>query len=460
MLDKVAEHTKLERAEAFYDDVTINEEDAQVKEKTSSLKSEKQQVIESEGAVTPEEDPYSPENLNVPDGGLRAWLVVLGAACGTFATFGYVNAWGVFQAYYQETLLKDTPPSTIAWIGSIEYALIFIPGLVAGRIFDMGLFRIPLLLASIAVVAATFLIAECKEYWQFLLCQGFAVGLSCGVIFGPMLGVNAHWFKKKRGLALGLVALGSSIGGTLFPIAARNLIAAVGFPWTMRILGFIQLAALAVTNLTLRARLPPKPSPGPFVDLSAFKNPAYTIWCLSGFVSFLGLYTVLTYIDVSATHAGISNDFSFYLVSIANAGSGVGRIGGGIIADRIGAVNVMIPSTLIAAILTFAWPFATTKGSLVAVAIIYGIASGVYVSLLAAPLMQMGDTRDVGLRVGMSMTVLAFGAVAGPPISGAINQSTDGFQAVGYYAGSTVILSVIMMIIVRQLMLRRWWGKF
>lgn len=60
----------------------------------------------------------------------------------------------------------------------------------------------------------------------------------------------------------------------------------------MRILGFIQLAALAVTNLTLRARLPPKPSPGPFVDLSAFKNPAYTIWCLSGFVSFLGLYTV------------------------------------------------------------------------------------------------------------------------------------------------------------------------
>lgn len=80
MLDKVAEHTKLERAEAFYDDVTINEEDAQVKEKTSSLKSEKQQVIESEGAVTPEEDPYSPENLNVPDGGLRAWLVVLGVS--------------------------------------------------------------------------------------------------------------------------------------------------------------------------------------------------------------------------------------------------------------------------------------------------------------------------------------------------------------------------------------------
>lgn len=49
--------------------------------------------------------------------------------------------------------------------------------------------------------------------------------------------------------------------------------------------------------------------------------------------------------------------------------------------------------------------------------------------------MVMGDTHDVGLRVGMSMTVLAFGAVAGPPISGAINQATGGFEAVGYYAG-------------------------
>ena len=49
---------------------------------------------------------------------------------------------------------------------------------MSGRIFDMGLFKIPLLMASLFVVAATFLIAECKEYWQFLLCQGFAVGVS------------------------------------------------------------------------------------------------------------------------------------------------------------------------------------------------------------------------------------------------------------------------------------------
>lgn len=116
--------------------------------------------------------------------------------------------------------------------------------------------------------------------------------LSCGVIFGPTLGVVSHWFKRRKGLALGFVALGSSGGGTIFPIAAHRLIQEVGFPWTMRILAFIILAALTVTNLTLERRLPPKQNSGPFINLRAFKSAAYSVYCSAGFVTFLGLYTV------------------------------------------------------------------------------------------------------------------------------------------------------------------------
>lgn len=58
-----------------------------------------------------------------------------------------------------------------------------------------------------------------------------------------------------------------------------------------------------------------------------------------------------------------------------------------------------------------------------------------FVSLLAAPIVEMGETHDVGLRMGMYFTILALGALAGPPISGAINQSTGGYKDVGYYAG-------------------------
>lgn len=49
------------------------------------------------------------------------------------------------------------------------------------------------------------------------------------MLFGPTLGIVSHWFSKRRGLALGVNAIGSSIGGTVFPIAAQNLIPEVGY---------------------------------------------------------------------------------------------------------------------------------------------------------------------------------------------------------------------------------------
>ena len=59
-----------------------------------------------------------------------------------------------------------------------QYALVFFPALISGRLFDIGYFRLPLLIASANLVLCTLLIAECHEYWHFLLCQGFGVGVS------------------------------------------------------------------------------------------------------------------------------------------------------------------------------------------------------------------------------------------------------------------------------------------
>ena len=48
------------------------------------------------------------------------------------------------------------------------------------------------------------------------------------MIFGPVLTVIGHWFKRKRALAFGIASFGAAIGGVLFPIAARKLFEDVG----------------------------------------------------------------------------------------------------------------------------------------------------------------------------------------------------------------------------------------
>ncbi|KAI8974843.1 MFS general substrate transporter [Trametes punicea] len=398
------------------------------------------------------------EDSECPDGGLKAWLCVLGVSCAVCATFGVVNAWGVFQAYYEQNNLRTKSSSAIAWIGSIQYALTFMPGHPFGRLFDIGYLRLPVAISSAFLIACTILTAECTKYSHFLLCQGIGVGLAGGIVFTAAIGTVSHWFEKKLGLALACVAAGSSVGGTIFPIILKNLLEHQGFQWTLRINGFIIAGLLLVVNLTVSRRLPPKPHSGPFIDLSIFKVPAYPFLCLSLFVGFLGLYTCLTYLTITGQQAGIGNNLSFYLVSIANAGSLLGRLGGGMLADRFGPLNVLIPGTFITGIMTYVWPFSRNKGSLVAVAVLYGISSGVYIALLAQPAARMGKITEVGVRVGMVWTIMSFGALAGPPISGTIRDNTGSFKNVGYFAGSCIMGSVLLMLVTRHLLLHKLVG--
>lgn len=65
----------------------------------------------------------------------------------------------------------------------------------------------------------------------------------------------------------------------------------------------------------------------------------------------------------------------------------------------------------------------------------YGISSGAFVALIGSPVVVMGSPTSVGERTGLLFSFTALGALAGPPISGAIRKNTGSWENVGYYAG-------------------------
>ncbi len=87
---------------------------------------------------------------------------------------------------------------------------------------------------------------------------------------------------------------------------------------------------------------------------------------------------------------------------------------------------------------------------------ISSFSSGAYLSLLSNPLMEMGNSmNDIGTRIGMFMTIMAMGALVGPPISGVIANTTEGsFKLVGYYAGTCILAGVGLMCVTRNLVSR------
>ena len=76
------------------------------------------------------------------EGGWRGWLTVMGSSLVYFSTFGVINSFGFFQELYQDVYLPNTPPSTIAFIGTLQITLMNILAAPAGSLFDRYGFKV------------------------------------------------------------------------------------------------------------------------------------------------------------------------------------------------------------------------------------------------------------------------------------------------------------------------------
>ena len=90
---------------------------------------------------------------------------------------------------------------------------VLLVGACTGPIFDRGYLRLLLLVGSFGVVFGFMMLSLCKEFWQAMLAQGFCIGLGGGMLFVPSVAILPTYFSTKIGLAIGLAAAGSSMGG-------------------------------------------------------------------------------------------------------------------------------------------------------------------------------------------------------------------------------------------------------
>lgn len=229
-----------------------------------------------------------------PDGGFQAWLQVFMAHLVMINSWGYLTSFGIFQAYYHQTL--DATPSAISWIGSIQIFLVYLIGAFSGRALDAGYYHLVLSAGCFLETFAVFMTSLSTEYWQLLLAQGVCKGIGDGLVFCPTVSLVATYFSKNRVVAMASAAAGSATGGIIFPVIAQQLLPKLGFAWTVRIMAFVILFNSIVVLSIARVRLPPRRL-GPLVEWSAFREPPYMTYCLASFFNFWAVYFAYFYVS-------------------------------------------------------------------------------------------------------------------------------------------------------------------
>lgn len=383
---------------------------------------------------------------------------------------GLINAFGVFQEYYSSFEPPLSTPSSISWIGSLQTFLLLACGSATGSFVDRGLARIMVFvgcgLLTLGLIFTSFSGEFSNDvrpvYYQVLLSQGILSGLGMSLLLVPATAIVPTFFTHNRAFAVGISNTGASIGGIIYPIFARRLLAMIGFSWSMRAIALVVLVTTGLGGLLVRQRpeLTQNPAKRTLYEFRCLKEPAYALFIAGVFFAFAGLYIPYFYTSawVRDTNFPLDGVEPYYLLSILNAGGLIGRIVPNFFADKFagGPVCIQALTALCCGALAAGWTYiGTSFAGLVVWLVAYGFVSGSVISLIPASAAIL--TRDMsrfGGRIGVLFAGNATASLIGNPVAGAILRSSDsGWRGLSAYCAAFNLMGGCLLMV-------SWWMNF
>ncbi len=115
-------------------------------------------------------------------------------------------------------------------------------GPFAGRAMDALPIRWLVIMGVVAMTGGLLLVSITTAVWQIVLIYALVLPLGMALA-GPLAAQTlvTRWFVEKRGMALGISAIGTSIGGFAFPFLTAFLIEDFGWRIAMQVLAVVTL---------------------------------------------------------------------------------------------------------------------------------------------------------------------------------------------------------------------------
>jgi MFS family permease len=369
-----------------------------------------------------------------------------------FCGFGYSTSFGVYQDFYVRTYLFHSSSSAISWIGSTNIFIILAGGFIFGRLHDRGYFY-PLMYGGsflIALSLFTLSLARPNQYYQVFLAHGIANGIGGGMTYVPSVAIISHHFKRRRAMAMTIVASGSSLGAVLHPIMLNHTLhSSIGFANAVRASAGLVSGLLLIACFLVRTRLPPTKQPlNLWQSFRKFvRDKPYMTGTLGIGIYTIGFYYPLFYLQLDAVQHGIDPTFAFYAIVIMNAASFAGRLFPGLVLHVWGVKSMITVGSGCGAVLILSMIAIHNVASVVTIGIIYGFFAGGIVTLIG-PLLAVltDDMSEFGARMGISFTFSGLGILIGPPIDGLLLTSDFTWWRPAVFSGVMAVVGFCLFV--------------
>jgi MFS family permease len=385
------------------------------------------------------------------------WVIVAVCSLTMALAYGIMYSFSVFfkpivaQFQWDRATVSSIYSLSIVSRGAVSIGI----GWLADRYGAMKLS----VFCGVMIVTGLLLASRVTQLWQFYVAFGLflSIGLSGAYPIGSA--VTSRWFKKKRGMALGVVAAGSGFGTLTIVPLGQFLINQFNWSTAFMIFGIGGGILVISTAFFL------KPAPNDYGNLQfpqgtvpnqqcetgiSFKKAIFTKELLILIVTFtlvnFCIQMIMIHLVNFATDIGISSFQAAGFVGIIGVVSIVGRLFMGGASDRIGTYPSIVACCILLLAAFILLIFNRSLWGFYLFTILFGFAYGGEVPQLPMMVAQIFGIRAMAALMGIVVFISTIGGALGPWIAGRIFDQTAHYQYAFVVAAAASLLRLVLVV--------------
>jgi MFS family permease len=358
------------------------------------------------------------------------WRLVVSFAISAAGGIGFWSAVVVLPAIEAEFDL-DRSQASLPYTGTMIG--LAIGGILMGRLSDRFGVMVPVIIGILGLTAGYVLSAQAETFTQFFLAHAILIGMfGCSVTLGPLIADVSLWFKRRRGIAVAIVASGNYSAGTLWSPLLQSAIDIWGWREAYFAVGVLCFVVMLPLALMLRRR--------PLMDaaeqikverdpMNMSPSALQALLIVAGLCCCIAMSMPQVHLLTYCIDLGFSSSHGANILALMLGLGVASRLTFGMIADRIGGVGtLLLSSSLQCLALAFYIPF-NGLTSLYIVSGLFGLFQGGIVPSYALIVRQYFPASEAGARISLVLTATIFGMALGGWMSGEVFDLTGSYPA-------------------------------
>lgn len=350
------------------------------------------------------------------------------------ATVANVGMWAIIvvmpaiEAEFGVGRAEASLPYTLTMIGFA------VGNFAIGRAVDKWGVTTVLVACGLGIASAYGLAILSTSILMLSLAQLF-VGFFTAVGFGPLIADISHWFLKRRGIAVALVASGNYISGAVWPLVLAGILAEDGWRTVYAILATATLLVVVPLAFALRRKVPEDAyataeAASMLRSGSVGLSPRALAWLLglAGVGCCVAMSMPQVHIVSYCVDLGYGPAVGAEMLSLMLFGGVASRIVSGMLADRLGGVWTLLIGSVLQCIALILYLPSDALIPLYVVSLVFGLSQGGIVPSYAVIVREYMPAREAGARVGFVLMATILGMALGGWMSGWIYDVTGNYH--------------------------------